>query len=384
MLPLYLRAPVTVDVDEKTRREKALLYALVDKITSRALDMARSTAASQVRMDPSKRGESVVLLEDELSSRVIGQPQAVDCMVRAFQTLAAGLNPINRPIAVMMFAGATGVGKTRLVEATAEVTLGSPQAVTKIDCAEFQHSHEISKLIGSPAGYLGHRETPPFLMQKTLDRFQTPAYQINFILFDEIEKASDALWNLLLGILDKGILTLGDGGKTDFQKSIITMTTNLGAKEMDKLLGGKSIGFTPCSTGDGKIEGVAIKAIQHRFTPEFINRIDSTVVFNQLEHKHYVVIADLEMQAVQRRILAANTVPFVLRWSKSAIEFLLEDGIDARFGARGLKRTIERHVVVPLSNLIATGQIHSGDTVTVNLDGDILGFFNQAVSVVAK
>ncbi len=142
------------------------------------------------------------------------------------------MNPPGRPIGNFLFLGPTGSGKTRIVEATAEALLKNPRAVIKIDCAEFQHSHEIAKLIGSPPGYLGHRETHPLLSQEVLNQYHTDTIKLSFVLFDEIEKASDALWNLLLGILDKATLTLGDNRKVDFSRAMIFMTSNLGASEM--------------------------------------------------------------------------------------------------------------------------------------------------------
>ena len=181
-------------------------------------------------------------LAKKLRNRVVGQDEAIQDIVRAYQTYIAGLSPVGRPIGNFLFLGPTGTGKTRLVEAMAECLLGDSRAVVKIDCAEFQHSHEIAKLIGSPPGYLGHRETHPALSQEALNRYHTQTVKVSLVLFDEIEKASDSLWNLLLGILDKATLTLGDNGRVDFTRAIIFMTSNLGAAEMNALLRPK-LGF---------------------------------------------------------------------------------------------------------------------------------------------
>src|SRR5438034_2998221 len=193
-------------------------------------------------LDPTKTGRQAEDLETQLRHLIVGQEEAIHQIVRAYQTHVAGLSPVGRPIGNFLFLGPTGSGKTRIVEATAESLLKDSRSVIKIDCAEFQHSHEIAKLIGSPPGYLGHRETHALLSQESLNQHHTDKMKVSIVLFDEIEKASDALWNLLLGILDKGMLTLGDNRKVDFSRALIFMTSNLGAAEMGALLAPK-LGF---------------------------------------------------------------------------------------------------------------------------------------------
>jgi ATP-dependent Clp protease ATP-binding subunit ClpA len=183
-------------------------------------------------LDPTRTGQEAEALERGLRSKIIGQEHAVQQVVEMYETYLSGMSLPGRPIANLMFLGPTGSGKTRLVEATAECLLQDAGAVIKIDCAEFQHSHEIAKLIGSPPGYLGHRETKPVLRQESLDEHHKPNARLSIVLFDEIEKASDALWNLMLGILDKATLTLGDNTKVDFSRTMIFMTSNVGAREM--------------------------------------------------------------------------------------------------------------------------------------------------------
>src|SRR4030088_3560858 len=202
-------------------------------------------------LDPTLTGRDAVELEAGLRRKIVGQDEAIEQIVNIYQTFLAGMSSPGRPIGNFLFMGPTGSGKTRLVEALAESMVGDGRAVIKIDCAEFQHSHEIAKLIGSPPGYLGHRETHPLLSQEVLNQFHTEKLRISFVLFDEIEKASDALWNLLLGILDKGTLTLGDNRKVDFSRALIFMTSNLGASEMSALVSPK-LGFrgaTPQAAG---------------------------------------------------------------------------------------------------------------------------------------
>jgi ATP-dependent Clp protease ATP-binding subunit ClpA len=242
--------------------------------------------------------------------------------------------------------------------------------VTKIDCAEFQHSHEIAKLIGSPPGYLGHRETSPMLTQENLDRSHTETVKLSLVLFDEIEKASDALWQLLLGILDKATLTLGDNRRVDFSRCILVMTSNLGAREMSELISG-GIGFAPKSgvvdaEVDQKIYRTALEAARRKFSPEFMNRIDRVIVFRSLRDEHLRQILEIELNAVQERIMRGTGTKFIFKCSDAAKKFLLDEGIDFKYGARHLKRAIERFLVFPLSNLIATEQIIFGDLLTVD------------------
>ena len=328
-----------------------------------------------VFLDPDQKSPRAQDFEERLSARIVGQERAVRRMSGLYQIFLAGMNPPNRPIGTMLFLGPTGSGKTRVIEAAAEVLYGDPNAVVKIDCAEFQHSHEIAKLIGSPPGYLGHRETSPMLTQENLDRMHTDDMKVSLVLFDEIEKASDSLWQLLLGILDKATLTLGDNRRVDFSKTMVIMTSNLGAREMSELISG-GIGFAPGkgtkapndTEVDQKIYRTAVEAARRKFSPEFMNRIDKVVVFRSLKEHHLRQILDLELQAVQDRIMQSAGTKFVFQCSDTAKDMLLKEGLDFKYGARHLKRAVERFLVYPLSNLVATGQIGLGDLVHVDID----------------
>ena len=286
----------------------------------------------------------------------------------------AGLNPPGRPIGNLLFLGPTGSGKTRVVEAVAESLFGDPKACIKIDCAEFQHSHEIAKLIGSPPGYLGHRETHPLLTQEALNQWHTEQLKLSILSFDEIEKASDALWQLLLGILDKATLTLGDNRRVDLSQCLIVMTSNLGASEMNELING-TMGFAQAPATmdlklDEKINRTAVDAARRKFSPEFMNRIDKIVVFRTLRPEHLQQILEIELGLVQQRILqATGNQQFVFSCTNNVKEFLLLEGTDLKYGARHLKRAIERHIVFPLANLVATGQVKLGDYIRIDLDG---------------
>src|SRR5438132_7525170 len=328
-----------------------------------------------VFLDPEQKSPRAQDFEDRLGARIVGQERAVRRMSGLYQIFLAGMNPPNRPIGTMIFLGPTGSGKTRVIEAAAEVLFADSNSVVKIDCAEFQHSHEIAKLIGSPPGYLGHRETSPMLTQENLDRMHTEELKLTLVLFDEIEKASDALWQLLLGILDKATLTLGDNRRVDFSKCMVIMTSNLGAREMAELISG-GIGFAPGkgvknpndTEVDQKIYRTAVESARRKFSPEFMNRIDKVVVFRSLKEHHLRAILDLELQSVQDRIMLSAGTKFVFHCSDMAKDMLLREGLDFKYGARHLKRAVERFLVYPLSNLVATSQVGLGDLVYVDLD----------------
>ena len=327
-------------------------------------------------LDPRVRCAQAQKFDERLAALIIGQENAVRSMGNLYQLFLAGMNPSNRPLGTLLFLGPTGSGKTRVVEAAAEILFGDPNAAIKIDCAEFQHSHEIAKLVGSPPGYLGHRETSPMLTQENVDRMHTDDLKLSLILFDEIEKASDSLWQLLLGILDKATLTLGDNRRVDFSRSLIIMTSNLGAREISELIKGR-IGFAAQEQKsldesqtaiDEKIQRTAVQAASRNFSPEFMNRIDKVVVFHSLNERHLRQILDLELRSLQERIMRSARTKFSFNCSDSVKELLLREGMDSRYGARHLKRSIERLLVMPMSNLVASGQVHLGDSIYLDLD----------------
>ena len=353
---------------------------------------AKKMLRVNVPLDPTRTGREAEALETNLRRMIVGQDEAIQQIVNIYQMYLTGMTPPSRPIGNFLFLGPTGSGKTRIVEATSEALVKNARAVIKIDCAEFQHSHEIAKLIGSPPGYLGHRETHPLLSQEVLNQYHTETIKLSFVLFDEIEKASDALWNLLLGILDKGTLTLGDNRKVDFSRALIFMTSNLGASEMSALMNPR-LGFNASETSrqsqngtmddklSAKIGRSGIDAARRKFTPEFINRLDKIVTFKPLGTTELKKILDIELNMVQQRIF--NTAPeksFVFKASDGAKEFLLQEGTDLKYGARHLKRAIERLLVQPMSNLIATDQVRGGDCVFVDFDSEhkTLSFIKEA------
>ena len=353
------------------------------------------------RLDPCQTGLEAEKLRNDLKRMVVGQNEAVDQIVNVYQTYLAGMNSPGRPIGNLLFLGPTGTGKTRLVEATAQALLGDSRAVIKIDCAEFQHSHEIAKLIGSPPGYLGHRETHPLLSQEVLSQYHTETVKVSFVLFDEIEKASDSLWNLLLGVLDKGTLTLGDNRRVDFSRAMIFMTSNLGAAEMGSMMR-PNLGFTSGEAersyahGEAsndlhaKVAKAGVEAARRKFTPEFMNRIDKVVVFHSLGKPEMDRILTLELGHLRERIMetcgeachgdTCRSGAFAFSLTTEAREFLLREGTDLKYGARHLKRAIERALVHQLSNLIASGQVRGGDLIRIDFDEELgaLSFDREA------
>ena len=335
-------------------------------------------SARALNLDPGQRSVESRDFEAELRRRIVGQDEAVRAVVELYQVFRAGLNPPGHPVGNLLFLGPTGAGKTRVVEATAEVLFGDPRAVIKVDCAEFQHSHEIAKLIGSPPGYLGHRETHPLITQEALAQYHTDKLKVSFLLFDEIEKASDALWQLLLGILDKATLTLGDNRRIDLSQTMIFMTSNLGGGEITELMTG-AMGFAPSVPAeskprlDQKVERMAAEAAKRKFAPEFMNRIDKVVVFHPLRSEELDAILDIELNMVRQRVLETAKGRFLFRVTPAACGFLLREGTDLKYGARHLKRAIERHLVYPLASLLATEQVSIGDVLSIDWNDDGLG-----------
>jgi len=329
--------------------------------------------AIDLSLNPNVRSAEGIEFETALHAKIVGQDEGVQALVDLYQVFMAGLNSPGRPLGNLLFLGPTGSGKTRIVEAAAEIWFGDPRAMLKLDCAEFQHSHEIAKLIGSPPGYLGHRETNPLITQESLAQYHTEKHKFSILLLDEIEKASDALWQLLLGILDKATLTLGDNRRVDLSQTFVFMTSNLGGGEMTELVAG-GYGFVtsqdkPNANLGEKVERTAVEAARRRFSPEFMNRLDKVVVFHPLQRAQLEEVLEIELDQLQQRLLGTAKGQFLFNVTDSGRYFLLEEGTDLKYGARHLKRAIERYVVYPLANLLATDQVHLGDLVSIDWDG---------------
>ncbi len=313
---------------------------------------------------------------EALRAKIVRQEEAAQVMVDLYQVFCAGLNTPGRPVGSLLFLGPTGSGKTRNVEAAAEILFGDSRAVIKIDCGEFQHSHEISKLMGSPPGYLGHRETHPLVTREALAACHTDKLKLSFLLFDEIEKARRSLATPL-GHAGQGDLNawrqpscgpLPDGDLHDFEPG---RHRNHGIDaRRDGIIQSED---KPMTNLDEKVARTAVEAARRKFSPEFMNRLDKIVVFHPLNREQLAEVLRIELSQVQQRVLETANGQFLFRMTDAGREFLLCEGTDQRYGARHLKRAIERHVVFPLANLLATGQVQAGDMLYIDWDPRVGG-----------
>jgi MoxR-like ATPase/ActR/RegA family two-component response regulator len=307
-----------------------------------------------------------------LSRKVVGQPAAMRFLVPYIRMYRAGLSPADRPAGIFMLLGPTGTGKTRTVEALAETLHGNPRNLLKIDCGEYQSDHEVAKLIGAPPGYLGHRETKPLLTPERLLAATSPGCDLALVLFDEIEKAAPALTTLLLGILDRAVLRLGDNTQVGFEKTLIFLTSNLGAREMLREVQ-PGIGFQgglPASSDvAGRLESIGLAAVRKRFSPEFVNRIDVIVTYQPLDAEALAAIVDHHIDELQRHVhTRLGDRSFTIDVTPEARRLLVEKGTSAQYGARELKRTIHRMLTQPLAELVADKQVAPGARVVVDRD----------------
>lgn len=306
-------------------------------------------------------------IRETLRSKVIGQQEGIDAIIDIIEKYHANLHDKNRPIGTALFLGPTGVGKTRLIESFCEAIGNDTHHCVKIDCGEFQHSHEIAKLIGSPPGYLGHKETPARFTQKTLNALHTEHYKLSIIFFDEIEKASDSLWHLLLTIMDKATITLGDNSTTDFKDTVILMTSNAGSAEMDKLIHGGGIGFNKLAGVDeAGIAEIGISSAKKKFTPEFINRLDRIIAFHTLTKEQIEKVCDLEINIIQQNILSKSKNIIFLNVTKEARRALIDEGYDPKYNGRNIRRVIEQRLEIPLARIIASGIAGQEDEIVLD------------------
>ncbi|MGA2271867.1 MAG: AAA family ATPase [Bryobacteraceae bacterium] len=331
------------------------------------------------RVSPSRSrrppGDAVEDLIAILSQKVMGQPAATQVIVPYIQMFQAGLAPEGRPVGVFLLLGPTGTGKTKTVEALADVLHGSEKNVLKVDCGEFQMEHEVAKLIGAPPGYLGHRETQPMLTQQKLNAVTSDKCSLSLVLFDEIEKAAPSMTRLLMGVLDKGLLRLGDNTTVNFEKSLVFLTSNLGAREMLREIN-PEFGFQSVKAAErkdltGKLQNIALVAVRKRFSPEFVNRIDCIITYQPLTPESLSAILDHHITDLQNHVnTRLGNRSFTLEVPVEARQFLLRRGTSQEYGARELNRTIHRYLTQPLATLVATGQVNPGVRVRVEVAED--------------
>lgn len=325
--------------------------------------------------DPASLAPTDVL--SGLQERIMGQSHAIEEIVPFVRAFQAGLSPEGRPAGVFLLLGPTGTGKTRTVEALAEVLHGSSRNLLKIDCAEFQMEHEVAKLIGAPPGYLGHRETHPILTQAKLASVASERCGISIVLFDEIEKAASTMTRLLLGILDKATLRLGDNNTVNFEKTLIFLTSNIGARRIMKQLT-PAFGFGATLQPEGashpaRLDQIAINAARRQFSPEFMNRLDAVVTYRPLDAPALRSILDQQLDDLQTHVLrrlGARAFKIVIH--NKVKSFLLKEGASQQYGAREIKRTVHRHLTQPIASMVADGRVPPGANVhaEVSTKGD--------------
>jgi ATP-dependent Clp protease ATP-binding subunit ClpC len=310
-------------------------------------------------------------MEDELHKQVVGQDEAIQAISRAIRRSRAGLKDPRRPIGCFVFSGPTGVGKTELARALARFLFADPQALIRVDMSEYMEKFSVSRLIGAPPGYVGYEDSGA--LTKAVRR---KPYSV--VLLDEIEKAHPDVFNILLQVLDEGRLTDNYGRVIDFKNTVVIMTSNVGARDITQ---GAPLGFNS-STTQGSFEKMAEKVkdeINKVFNPEFLNRLDEVIVFHPLSREHIRQIVAIVLRELEQRL---SDEEITIRLSEAATDLLVRHGYDEHYGARPLKRAIQRFVEDPLSERILTGDFGKGDEIEVDVapDGEHLAFRTPASS----
>ena len=336
----------------------------------------------EIALDPKQLSDKVQALQDNLTARVIGQPRAIKELVSVYTPMTVNMHRPNRPLGVLMFLGPTGVGKTETTRALAKHLLGSRDALTRIDCVEYQEAHECAKLFGAPPGYVGYNDTPR-LAQKVIDRFQTVKSKINVVLFDEIEKGHARLFDAIMTVLGDGRLTLANGEVVSFENTVVVLTSNLGSAEMRKIIEGQSLGYSLKTETrddlDTQLYKAAKSAAQKLFRPEFMNRLDRIIVFRSLSRESLRKILTIEIDDLHWRIWQSpwrgkvwpkgerpESLSVVFALTDAATEFILDEGTSELYGARELNRAVDRFIGFPLASLIASGQVVSKNKIMID------------------
>lgn len=338
----------------------------------------------RILLDPSIQCPDAIEFSNELSRKVIGQEEAVAKTTDIIQKFMGGLNDSDKPVGSLLLLGPTGTGKTKLVESVCEILFSSPKGMIRIDCGEFKHSHEMAKIIGAPPGYVGHSDSKTQITQEKLDRTHNEEIKLSVLLFDEIEKAHEDFWDLLLGILDKGRLTDSRGNVIDLTRTIIFMTSNLGAREVNNSLNG-GIGFSNATYSNDKIGKISTEAATKRFNPEFMNRLDHVITFHMLTDVVLADILEIEKNKIQKRILnSRQAIKFVFTMSDEVKKYILKEGTSEKYGARFLQRILSKFISTPLCNIMLTAQVETGDLIEIDMKDDHLVFHKIPIEIVSE
>lgn len=346
------------------------------------------------KLDPHRQPIVVSDLRKKLFDRVIGQENAVDEVADCFTKVLAGIYNRERPILNILFLGPTGVGKTETVKVLTEHVFGKRAMFTRVNCQELSQEHNISRLLGSPPGYVGH-DIDPLLSQENIDQYYEDAVRegtgifqdkehpviknlgggkLSIICFDEIEKAHPKIWNALLGLADDGHVTLACNDEVDFTKSIIIMTSNVGSKKIGKTLESNDLGFDLGGNTESKIEDVVLDSVKDIFPHEFINRFDNIICFNPLSKINIKQILHIMLQDVYYRLLHIR-LPILLDYSDEFMDFMIEKGYNREFGARPMKKAVDKYLVTPLSRLITSNQIPKTAHIIVGANKNEVEFY---------
>ena len=344
------RAELDTEREKWQKKQNATPARVTAEDVAAVLSMATNIPVSKIAQS---EGNKLASMSATLRERIIGQDGAVDTVTRAIQRNRAGLKDPNKPIGTFLFLGPTGVGKTQLAKVLAQYMFDSPDSIIRIDMSEYMEKHAVSRLIGAPPGYVGYNEGG-----QLSERVRRKPYSV--VLLDEIEKAHPDIFNLLLQVLDEGRLTDSNGRHIDFRNTVLILTSNIGTKELKEF--GKGLGFSNVSKRDTVANSRMIieKAIKKAFTPEFLNRLDEQILFNPLTREDIEKIIDIELKELYERVSQAG---FTLKLSKKMKKFVADAGFDPQYGARPLKRAIQRYIEDPLAEKIISGEVKPGETI---------------------
>ena len=337
------------------RRQLSSPSQVTAEDVAQVVSMATNIPVSKIAQS---EGNKLATMGASLKEKIIGQDSAVETVTRAIQRNRAGLKDPNKPIGTFLFLGPTGVGKTQLAKVLAQYMFDSPDSIIRIDMSEYMEKHAVSRLIGAPPGYVGYNEGG-----QLSERVRRKPYSV--VLLDEIEKAHPDIFNLLLQVLDEGRLTDSNGRHIDFRNTVLILTSNIGTKELKDF--GNGLGFSNVSKRDTVANSRAIleKAIRKAFTPEFLNRLDEQILFNPLAKEDIERIIEIELRDLYSRVEQAG---FGLKLGKGVKKFVADAGYDPQYGARPLKRAIQRYIEDPLAEKIISGEVKPGETITLKLN----------------